>query len=229
MPLNVTDKNLDPILLQKIANRDEEIPEDILISSYSNLVDKGRQNIRRGIVRGGRVTSGLANKAHSVVDTVNKAIVENRIVTSPIHDYVEIFSQGYIKVYAKYIGTSPTVSISGANSENITINVNNAILHGTVVRGRQEDTDSGIKRVIHRGQGIPGNTSHMDIIIPSVTKLSSTSPSFGLPAETNPYSIDLDNNASIDVVGIGNTSLPSLTLRLQNLNYPFHFIKFGWS
>jgi hypothetical protein len=69
----------------------------------------------------------------------------------------------------------------------------------------------------------------MDIIVPSLTKLASTSPDFGLPSETNPYSIDLDNNASIDVVGIGTPSLPSITLRLDNLNYPFHFIKFGWS
>jgi len=229
MPLNINDNNLDPILLQKKTNRDEEVPEDILISSYSNLVDKGRKTIKRSVVMGGTVTAGLANKAHSVVDTVNKAIQENRILTSSVKDYIEIYSENYIKVYAKFIGTAPTVTTSGAFSENINITASNIILEGVVIRGRLEDTNEGIKQITFRGTGIPGNTSHMDIIVPSITKLASTSPEFGLPSETNPYSIDLDNNASIDVVGIGNTALPSITLKLQNLNYPFHFIKFGWS
>jgi hypothetical protein len=112
------------------------------VSSYSNLVDKGRQNIKKSLVRGGTVTSGLANKAHSVVDTVNKAIQENRIITSSVRDYIEIYSQDYVKVYAKFIGSTPTVSVSGPNQENITITCSNNILNGVVIRGRQEDTDN---------------------------------------------------------------------------------------
>lgn len=112
----------DPIFNESAPNRDVRVPEDILIASYSNLVDKGRYEVQGTFGRdtfSAKVTrAGVANKAHSVVEVVNRAISEGRISVAAGNDI-----RAKVSAADTTTGFLESKFVAGSN---ITITKNNA-------------------------------------------------------------------------------------------------------
>lgn len=161
---------------------------------------------------------------------VQTGIDQGNINTYQEQDYELILSDssvGDTRVYAKYIGEKPTISLSGSNREVVTITCNKRPI-SFIVQGTSANTTDSARTIVFRGASIPGNTSSSNIVTPIITKVSSTLAEFGDPSPNNPYSIDVDNNPSVDIIGVGNSTNPSVTLKFGNLSFPNHILKFDW-
>jgi len=165
----------------------------------------------------------------SLYKMVQDGINQGDIQTYQEADYeliLEDTSVGDTRVYAKYITEEPQVSLSGANKEQVTITFGQRPI-SVIVQGTSDNITDNNRTITFRGN-IPGNTSSSNIITPIITKVASTLDGFGDPSISNPYSVDQDNNPSIDIVGVGNPTNPFITLRFGNLTFPNHILKFDW-
>lgn len=160
---------------------------------------------------------------------VQTGINQGNIQTYQELDYKLILTDqtvGDTRIYAKYLNQEPVVTLSGTNKESISIQFIERPI-SIIVQGTSDNVSNGNRTITFRGN-IPGNTSSSHIVTPTITKIASTLNGFGNPSPTNPYSVDQDNNPSIDVIGVGNTVNPSLTLRFGNLSFPNHILQFNW-
>lgn len=226
--------NLDVILRLDSTNRDVEIPDDILIASYSNLVDKGRKSFGNPFTNNQKVQGSVANKAHSVVSVIQKALDDARIdlpSTSVAVNYNVLLDEDGTVVSARYFGSDPTVVVSGSNDETVTITFPSTCIPISVqVVGPNTSVDgSGNRTVVFNGSGLPGNTSVNDLYSPVVEK-ASLAISLGDPSTSNPYTIDKDNSPAVQIVGVGTTSSPSISLRFVSISAfsSKHLLKFNW-
>jgi len=139
----------------------------------------------------------------------------------------DLDSNNTTRVYSKYFDTKPSINLTGANDESVIITCLQRPV-SFIIHGTDAHTVDGNRDITFRGTGIPGNTSASNIITPIITKVSSSLSDFGNPSQTNPYSVDQDNNPSVSIIGIGNSSSPSITLRFGNLTISNHVLKFDW-
>ena len=147
-----------------------------------------------------------------------------QLVNSQINYYELLYDLNDTRVYVKYVGTAPIVTVD--NNFTVTITSTGQVL-GTVVIGTVATTNNSTRIIRHVG-GIPGNTSSLDIIPPTVTKMNSTFAAFGAVSAGNPYTIDIDNNPSVAVIETGTVGNPINGLRLEGLNWTNHIIKLQW-
>jgi hypothetical protein len=163
----------------------------------------------------------------SLYSMVQDGIDQSDIITYQETDYELLLTEGTTKVYVKYFDKKPTINLSGASDEQVTITCLQRPL-SFIVHGTDSNVVDGYRTITFRGAGIPGNTSSSHIVTPVITKISSTLADFGNPSISNPYSVDQDNNPSVDIVGIGNSTNPSISLRFGNLNFSNHILQFDW-
>ena len=227
--------NLDVILRLDSSNRDVEIPDDILIASYSNLVDKGRTSINNPFTNNHKVQTSPPNKAQSVLSVVEKAINEGRIeITNGSFiatNYKLLVSDNNTVVTSRHIGSDPVAIVSGGSDEIVTITFPSTCIPISVqVIGPSSSVDGSNNRtVIFNGSGLPGNTSITELYLPNIEKANITFSSI-TPSTSNPYTIDKDNSPAIQVVGVGSLSSPSISIRFVNIGSfnEKHLLKFNW-
>ena len=88
-----------------------------------------------------------------------------------------------------------------------------------VINGGDIDNDAqGHLTVTIKSKTLMGNTSVNNIAVPIVQKTDTSPKQFGNPSPANPYNIDLDNNPSVKVVGIGTANDPMIALKLYGLS-----------
>jgi len=235
MAIKVNDnENLDVILRLNSKNRDLDVPEDILIASYSNLVDRGRKSFGNPFSSSHKVSAGVANKAHSVVDTIQKAIDESRILitnTSLFNNFIVLKSDNGSIIATRYAGAEPTASVSGDNDEIVTVTYpSTCVPISTSVQGPSTSVDSDNRTIIFNGNGLPGNISLDTLYLPNIQKMALPISISSLPSDSIPYPLDLTSSPSVSLIGIGSTNNPSISLRFEGLSaYPNkHFLKFSW-
>lgn len=227
MQVNYPFQDLDPVTRLRSPNRDLEIPDDILIPTSQNVVDRGRQ-LTRGPFTSGKVMASPPNQAHSVLKTVQRAIDEERlsVKAAAVNDYILLYDQDNTRVLAKYFNVIPSVQVG--NGVVLVTAPENCILDGFIITGDTATLLNNNRVFTFTGAGVPGNTDLNNIVVPSIQKVSGT-PSFGIPSLDNPWTIDLDNSPSAQMVGLGTSGNPSISIRLNNLNsFSYHIITFNW-
>lgn len=160
-----------------------------------------------------------------------QSLIDNRFITGLNVVYENILTTTDTTVTAGYIGVTPTCVVTGSNEETVTITIPSGCTPVSFkVEGKPGNTDSSDRRtVVFTGAGVPGNTSIADIIIPGIIKSALTT-SFGGPSASIPWSVDFGSPGDADIIGVGTTSSPSLSLRINNLNIltDRHLIQFIW-
>lgn len=234
MAIKVNDKDgLDVVLRLDSSNRDIEIPDDILIASYSNLVDRGRKSFGNPFTSNHKVKAGLANKAHSVIDVIQRALDEDRISllnnTTLVTNFLVLVSDNGTIVTARFLGDDPTAVVSGSNDEIVTITFpSKCIPISNQVIGPYASVSSGNRTFIFNGEGIPGNRGISTLYLPNIEKASITT-ELGDPSPSSPYPID-STSPEVELVGIGTDSFPSLSIRARGVDSMItkHVFKFTW-
>jgi len=110
--------------------------------------------------------------------------------------------------------TNPVVSTTGGI---ISVSANKKINY-LVINGEDATNDAEGNLTINiSSPDLSGNTSKETLVVPIVQKIDKSAMAFGDPSPSNPYSIDLDNNPAIKVVGVGTPSAPSISIKLYGL------------
>ncbi len=94
---------------------------------------------------------------------------------------------------------------------------------------RNINTVNSNLKVTIKGEGIIGNTSSSNINIPIVQKVDTSAILFNGPSENAPFRYDIDSSPTIDVVGVGTSSEPSITLRFSNIGSSFAYFNLLFS
>lgn len=129
-------------------------------------------------------------------------------------------------VVASYFGSPPTVVANGSNEEEIVVTIpDDCILKGIVVFGGTGETDNGTKYVRFEGPGLPGNTSVTTMYPPTIQKINGITSIAGGPSRTVPFSVDIDNNPSAKITGIGSAGAPMVEVMFQGLSPELHILK----
>lgn len=141
---------------------------------------------------------------------------------------------GTVSTYAPSIsgsGSSATVVVTATGtgitatraSGSVTITVpTGVVLLSARVTGADGDNDgSGNLTVTFTGAGIHGNESVATLHIPATQKIDLSAQLFGAPATGNPYAVDDDDTVQMQVVGVGSSGNPSLTMRAVGLTSNF--------
>lgn len=109
---------------------------------------------------------------------------------------------------------NPSVVI---NNGTVTITTDEKINY-IIVQGDDSTNDSsGNLTIVISSKSLSGNTAKENLVVPIVQKTDTSAMAFGDPSPSNPYSLDLDNNPSVKVIGVGTTSNPSISLRIYGL------------
>lgn len=158
-------------------------------------------------------------------------MIDNQLILSLNLVDVNILTENDTVVKARYAGIQPTASISGDNDEFVTISVpNGCTITGVKVEGLPSNVDGSNRRTItFEGDGLPGNTSTADIMIPGIIKSALTT-TFGPPSTSSPWTIDLGGAGDVEIVGVALTSTHRLALRFNQLNTltDRHLLQFLW-
>lgn len=232
MAIKVNDKDgLDVMLRLDSSNRDVEIPDDILIASYSNLVDRGRKSFGNPFTTNNGVKAGVANKAHSVVEVIQKSIDDGRISLSSPFLFKIILQDANTVIKASYVGEEPTATVTGVNDEIVTINIPSACtpLSFSVIGNATYVDDDDSRTVIFEGDGVPGNTS-LDYLNPPLISKIAMPTNISNPSSDNPYRYDLDSSPGYEIISVGTSGSPSLGIRFTNMAglQNKHLLKFIW-
>lgn len=171
------------------------------------------------------------NDVATSITKIIQYLIDNQLISSLNLLTVNILTKNDTTVKARFAGVEPTAALSGDDDEVVTITIpQGCIPIGFKVEGLPDNTDSNDSRtVIFTGAGVPGNTSTADMFIPGIIKMGLTT-SFGPPADDNPWTIDFGSPGDADVIGVGTSITPSLSLRINNLNTltDKHLIQFSW-
>lgn len=134
-------------------------------------------------------------------------------------------------VAARYSGTTPTAVVTGSNEEIVTITIpKDCTISSIKVEGKPSNTDINDSRlIVFTGEGVPANTGVGDIVTPIIGRAALTT-SLGGPSDAVPWNIDFGSPGDADIVGVGTSTAPGLSLRLNNLNTltDKHLLQFIW-
>lgn len=110
--------------------------------------------------------------------------------------------------------TNPSLEINnGQINISSTKKINYIIINGD---DSLNDLQGNLTIVISSPE-LAGNTSKETLIVPIVQKTDKSPMAFGDPSPSNPYSLDIDNNPSIKIVGVGQPNNPSISIKLYGL------------
>lgn len=127
--------------------------------------------------------------------------------------------------------TVPTCTLSGTNNNQVNVVIPSGTIIKTVsVYATDAELDSNNKTIAFSGAGLLGNTSAVDLFIPSVQKANLSAVDLGVISTSNPAALDFDNSPSVSIVGHGTVGTPSLTLRVNALSpaYTKYNLTFTW-
>lgn len=165
------------------------------------------------------------------ISSMIQNMIDNQLILSLNLVDINILTENDTVVKARYAGTQPTASISGDNDEFVTIVVpSGCTITGIKVEGLPTNVDGSNRRTItFEGEGLPGNTSTADIMIPGIIKSALTT-TFGPPSTSSPWTIDLGGSGDVEIVGVALTSTHRLALRFNQLNTltDRHLLQFLW-
>jgi len=195
----------------------ESTPKDIIIPNYGNVSERGIYNISGPGITGRTALAGAANQGTSVVDVVQRALMENRI-TVAVFSHYEVADRVRVTALGE-----PGIVTATREAGHVTINTPTFLL-GVWMEGTDSDNNpDGTHIITLQGSGINGNTSLTDLVVPhlQIIDLSPRSVDQNPPATDNPYSYDIDNNPPKRVIGVGDVNVPMIRLRVDNLTSPY--------
>lgn len=109
---------------------------------------------------------------------------------------------------------NPTINIqNGQVNISSTKKINYIIVNG-------DDTTNatdGTLTITISSKELAGNTSKETLVVPVIQKTDKSPMAFGDPSPSNPYSVDIDNNPAIKIVGVGTVVQPSISIKLYGL------------
>jgi len=121
-------------------------------------------------------------------------------------------------------------AVRGSGTLTVTIPTGVTLLSARVTGDDAENDGSGNLTVVFNGAGLQGNVSIATLHIPATQKIDLSAQVFGIPAPGNPYSVDDDDTVQLQVVGVGSSGSPSITLRAVGLtaNYDDYQLVFNF-
>lgn len=109
---------------------------------------------------------------------------------------------------------NPTINIqNGQVNISSTKKINYIIVNG-------DDTTNatdGTLTITISSKELAGNTSKETLVVPIIQKTDKSPMAFGDPSPSNPYSVDIDNNPAVKIVGVGTVVQPSISIKLYGL------------
>lgn len=175
------------------------------------------------------VTVDVYKKIQSAIDDGTLTISDGTPIGSSNLQFKRILTEATTFVDAFFAGKEPTAAISGSSNEVVTITCPTGCTPVSFqVTGDSSETASTNRTITFSGPGVPGNTSKATLYIPGIQKVSAPTV-LGDPSTSNPYTIDNDNSPAIQIVGVGNTSTPSISIRFVGISaFSTHKLKFNW-
>lgn len=165
------------------------------------------------------------------ISSMIQNMIDNQLILSLNLVDENILTENDTVVKARYAGIQPSASLSGANDEFVTISVpSGCTIVGVKVEGLPSNTDDSNRRtIVFEGDGLPGNTSIADIMIPGIIKSALTT-SFGPPSTSSPWVIDFGTAGDVEIVGVALTQTHNISLRFNDLNTltDRHLLQFLW-
>jgi len=136
---------------------------------------------------------------------------------------------GSLTVVVTATGTGIT-AVRGSGMLSVTIPTGVTLLSARVTGDDSENDGSGNLTVTFTGAGLQGNEGIASLHIPATQKIDLSAQVFGAPAPGNPYSVDDDDTVQMQVVGIGSSGSPSISLRAVGLtaNYDDYQLVFNF-
>jgi len=121
-------------------------------------------------------------------------------------------------------------AVRGSGTLTVTIPSGVTLLSARVTGDDSENDGSGNLTVTFTGAGLQGNEGIASLHIPATQKIDLSAQVFGVPAPGNPYSVDDDDTVQMQVVGIGSSGSPSISLRAVGLtaNYDDYQLVFNF-
>jgi len=121
-------------------------------------------------------------------------------------------------------------AVRGSGTLSVTIPAGVTLLSARVTGDDSENDGSGNLTVTFIGAGLQGNEGIASLHIPATQKIDLSAQVFGAPAPGNPYSVDDDDTVQMQVVGIGSSGSPSISLRAVGLtaNYDDYQLVFNF-
>lgn len=175
------------------------------------------------------VTVDVYKKIQSAIDDGTLTTSDGTPIGSSNLQFKRILTGATTFVDAFFSGTEPTAAISGGSNEVVVITCPTGCTPVSFqVTGDSAETASTNRTVTFTGAGIPGNTSTSTLYIPGIQKVNA-SVVLGAPATSNPYTVDNDNSPAIQVVGVGSSGSPSISIRFVGISaFSTHKLKFNW-
>lgn len=110
--------------------------------------------------------------------------------------------------------TSPSVTVQNGTVSIVTQKKINYI----IVNGEDAtNATDGTLTIFISSPELSGNRSKETLVVPIIQKTDKSPMAFGDPSPSNPYSLDIDNNPAIKVVGVGTSIQPSISIKLYGL------------
>lgn len=135
------------------------------------------------------------------------------VVTNLYENVVTVVENGF-EVIVSTTDENPTITTEVGV---VTISTQSRINY-IIVRGSDASNDAnGNITISIADKEMQGNISKETIAVPLIQKTDTSAIAFGDPSPTNPYSVDLDNNPSVKIVGIGTTNNPLIAFKLFGL------------
>lgn len=175
------------------------------------------------------VTVDIYKKIQSAINDGTILTTNGTTIGSSDITYERILSSGTTFVDALYTGESPEAAISGTSNEVVTITCADGCTPLSFqVTGASAETASTNRTITFSGAGVPGNTSTDTLYIPGIQKVNANVV-FGAPTTSNPYTVDNDNSPAIQIVGVGDSTTPSISIRFVGLSaFSTHKLTFNW-
>jgi hypothetical protein len=140
-----------------------------------------------------------------------------------------ISGSGSLAVVVTATGAGIT-AVRGSGTLTVTIPTGVTLLSARVTGDDAENDGSGNLTVVFNGAGLQGNEGTGSLHIPATQKIDLSAQVFGAPAPGNPYSVDDDDTVQMQVVGVGSSGSPSISLRAVGLtaNYDDYQLVFNF-
>ncbi|MCB0534427.1 MAG: hypothetical protein KDD14_19660 [Saprospiraceae bacterium] len=151
-------------------------------------------------------------------------------VGSSISTYTPSTSgSGSLTVVVTATGAGIT-AVRGSGTLTVTIPAGVSLLSAHVTGDDAENDGSGNLTVTFDGPGLAGNESIATLHIPATQKIDLSAQVFGAPAPGNPYAVDDDDTVQMQVVGVGSSGSPSISIRAVGLtvNYDDYQLVFNF-
>lgn len=152
--------------------------------------------------------------------TVGSPYVINSSSSGTSLTFAEILNESSTIVQVTYFGTSvPTCTLTGPNDSYVNIvSPSGTSIQLVKIRSTSTQLDSGNKIIDFTGAGLIGNTSVDNLIVPIIQKTDTSAEDLATLSSSNPFVVDIDNNPSVNVIGVGSPGTPQLTLRVNGLS-----------